>query len=73
MYGIIHANSFFSESGHVACQFRGNEVYNNMLAKILPLQTHSTPGICGQKVRNFFFLKAVILHIKLKRMKHRTK
>ena len=43
---------------------------NNMLANILPLHTPLTHGV-GSKCQ-FSFMKVVILHIKLMRMKYRT-
>ena len=61
--------TIFSEYGHVAYQIKGNEAYNNMLANILPLHTPLTPGM-GSKGYFFSFLKVVMLHIKLKGMKH---
>ena len=59
--------SSFSEYGHVAYQINGNEAYINMPANILPLLTLSATG-----VGSIFFLNVVMLHIKLKKMKHRT-
>ena len=53
-------NSFF-----VAYQIEGNEAYNSMLVNSLPYHTLSIPG-----VKTFFFLQVVMLHIKLKRIKH---
>ena len=38
---------------------------------ILLLHTSSAPGM-GSKGQNIFFLKVVVMHIKLKRMKHRA-
>ena len=63
--------TIFSEYGHVAYKIKGCEIYKNMQAKIFPLQTPSTSGM-GQKVETDFFLKVVMLHIKLKAIKHRT-
>ena len=42
-----------------------------MQAHIISLHTHSTP-VVGSKRQTFFFLKVVMLHIKLKRMKRRV-
>ena len=42
-----------------------------MIANILPADTPSTTGL-GQKVKTLFFLKVVMLHIKLKGMEHRA-
>ena len=72
--GLKGKNSlFFSESGHAAYRIKGNDACNNMQAKYLHLYTHSTPGI-GSKGENIFLLQnMVMLHIKLKGMKHVTK
>ena len=64
-------NSTFSEHGHVAYQIKGNDECSNMQAHILSLHTLSTPGV-GSKVKTFFILKVVMLHIKLKGMEHRA-
>ena len=61
--------SSFSEYDNVAYQIKGNDACNNVVAIILPVDTSSTWG--GVK-RSFFFLKVVILHIKLRRVEHRT-
>ena len=45
----------FSEYVHVAYQIKGDEAYNNMLAKVLPLHTSLTPG--GSKGHFFVFCK----------------
>ena len=37
--------STFSEYGHVAYQIKGNEVYNNIQANILPFPKPSTTGV----------------------------
>ena len=42
-----------------------------MQAHIISLHTHSTP-VVGSKRQTVFFLKVVMLHIKLKRMKRRV-
>ena len=53
-------------------QIKDNETQNNMQVNILPLHTSLTSGV-GSKGKNiYFFLKVVMLHIKLKRMKGRT-
>ena len=64
-------NSTFSEYGHVAYRIKGNDACSNMVANILPVDTPSTPGV-GSKGQNFFFLKVVMLHIKLKGTDHRA-
>ena len=68
---IGHIKSTFSEYDNVANQIKGNEAYNNMLANILPLHIPLTLGV-GSKGHSFSFLKVVMLHIKLRGMKHRT-
>ena len=55
-----------AEYSHVAYQIKGNEAENNMLANILPLHTHLTPGVgltCHfyTPVTKYIVLKAVIL------------
>ena len=42
-----------------------------MVANMLPTDTPLTPGL-GQKVKPCFFLKVVMLHIKLKGISHRA-
>ena len=49
---------------HVAYQIKGNDTYSNMIANILP-------GI-GVKRSKHFFLKVVMLHIKLEGREHRA-
>ena len=62
---------FFSESSHVACKIKGNEAENTLQANILPFCTLTTPdGV--KRSKQFFFLKKVMLHIKLKVKKCRT-
>ena len=61
-------NIFFSESSHVACQIKGNGTYSTLQAHILSFQNTSTPD--GVKNSNIFFLKVVMLHIKLKGIEH---
>ena len=63
-------NSSFSEHGHVAYQIKGNHKCSNMQGHILSLHTLDPWG--GVKGQNNFFLKVVILHIKLKGMEHRA-
>ena len=56
----------------VAHQIKGNDTCSNIVANILPADTHTLdPGHWGQKVKTFF-LKTVLLHIKLKGMKPRA-
>ena len=59
--------STFAEYGYVAYQIKGNEMYDIIQAKSLPLHTPLTPE-WGQKVKTVFFLEMVMLHIELKRM-----
>ena len=42
-----------TESGHVAYQIKGNEVYSNIHAAFALTCTHSTPGM-GSEVQNIF-------------------
>ena len=62
-------NSTFSEYGHVAYQIKGNDTCSNMVAKTLTVNTPSASGV-GSKSQNIFFLKVVMLHIKLKGLDH---
>ena len=62
--------SIFSEYSHVAFKIEGNYKCNNMQAHILSLHAPSIPGV-GSKVKSFF-LKVVMLHIKLIGMEQRT-
>ena len=57
-------NLTFSEYDLFAYQTKADDACSNILANILPTEAPSTPGM-GQKVEPFF-LKVVILHIKLK-------
>ena len=66
-----HTFSTFSEHGHVAFQIKGNDECFYMQANILSLHTPSTPQGRGSKVKTFF-LKVVMLHIKLMGMEHRA-
>ena len=63
---------FFSESSHVAYQIKADDACSNMVANILPTDTHQRPRGWGQKVKLYLFLKVVMLHIKLKRIEHRA-
>ena len=62
--------NFFSTHGCVAYQSKGNGECSNIQAHILSSHVLSTPGV-GSKVKTFF-LKLVMLHIKLIRMEHRA-
>ena len=55
----------FSEYVNVAYQIQGN------VANILPVYTSSTTRVWGQKIKTFF-LKVVMVHIKLKGMDYRA-
>ena len=61
----------FSESSHVAYQIKAYDAGSNIVANILPTDTPLTPG-WGQNVKLYFFLKVVMLHIKLKGIEHRA-
>ena len=69
--GGSKSHFFFAESSHVACQINGNEAENIVLANSLPFNTPTTPR-WGQKVKIIYFLKKVMLHIKLKGKDCRT-
>ena len=47
--------------------------YYFILLSILILDFNPFTNSCGQRIKTICFLKVVMLHIKLKRMKHRTK
>ena len=70
-WGSKGQNSAFSEYDHVAYQIKGNNECSNMQAHILSLHPPSTAEV-GSKVKTFFFLKVVMLHIKLNGMGHRA-
>ena len=53
----------FSERSHVAYQIKGNCAQSTMKANMLSFHTPTTPGV-GSK--GHFFIKVVMLHIKLK-------
>ena len=61
--GVQSSNIFFSESSHVAYQIKGNDECSNTQAHMLSLHTPSTPRV-RSKVKTFF-LKVIMLHIKL--------
>ena len=61
----------FSESSHVAYQIKADDAGSNMVANILLTDTPLTQG-WGQNVKLNLFLKVVMLHIKLKGIKHRA-
>ena len=69
--GVGSKGQPFSEHGNVAYQIKGNNQCINMQAHILSLYTSAIFGV-GSKVKTFFFLKVVMLHIKFKGMEHRT-
>ena len=60
-------NLTFSEYGHVAYQIKGNDACSNMVANNLPVDTPSLWGVIKA-----FFLKVVMLHIKLKKLEQRA-
>ena len=62
----------FSESSHVAYQIKADEAGSNMVANILPTDTPSTQGVESKGQTISFFLKVVMLHIKLKGVEHRA-
>ena len=62
----LYKNNFFQNVVIIAYQVKGNESYNNMLANVLPLHQMVSKG------QTIFFLKIVMLHIKLKGKTCRT-
>ena len=62
---------YFSESSRVAYQIKADDTGSNMVANILPTDTPLTQG-WGQKVKLYFLLKVVMLHIILKGIEHRA-
>ena len=65
----VDQNSTFSVHGHVAYQIKGNDECSIKQANILSLHTPLTPGV-GSNVKTFF-LKVVMLHIKLNGKEYR--
>ena len=59
----VGSNSNFSEHGPFAYQIKWNHERSNMHAHILSL--HTLDPWAGVKSQNIFFLKVVMLHIKL--------
>ena len=47
----------FSEYGHVAYQIKAEDFYSNMVANILPTDTHSTQGV-GSKGQTIYFCES---------------
>ena len=60
-----------SENGHVAYHIKGFGTCSNMAANILPVDTPLTSWM-GSKRQHIFFLKVVVLHVKLKGIEHRA-
>ena len=54
-----------------AYQIKGSDVCSNMVSTILLVDTSLTPGV-GSKGQNIFFLKVIMLHIKIKGIEHRA-
>ena len=63
--GGSKGKNIFFKYGHVAYQTKGNEMYHNMQADILPLHTPLTPVVGLNSQNIFFLLKVAILHIKV--------
>ena len=57
--------------GHVAYQIKAVNVGSNMVANILPTYTALTQGV-GSNGQTIYFVKVVMLHIKLKGIEHRA-
>ena len=66
MGGTEAKMNLFSQYGYVAYSFK-----LTMVANILPTDTTLTLGL-GQKIKPCFFLKVVMMHIKLKGLEHRA-
>ena len=62
----------FSESSHVAYQIKANDAGSNTVANILPTNTPSTKGVGSKGQTIYYFLKVVMLHIKLKGIEQRA-
>ena len=60
-------NSTLSEHSHVAYQIKGNHIYSNMVANILPVDPPLPPTTLGMGTigQNSTFHNMVMLHIKL--------
>ena len=70
--GVKGQNSIFTEYDHVAYQINRNHECGILQAHILSFHSPSTAEV-GSKVKTFFFyLKVVMLHIKLKGMENRA-
>ena len=65
------AKNKLSEYGHVSYQIKAYDACSNMVANVLPTDTPWTPGM-GSKGQIIFFLRVVMLHIKLKGIEHRS-
>ena len=52
---VDEKKTLFSEYGHVAYQFKGNEAYNDMLVNTLTIHALSTPGVRSKGQFFFFF------------------
>ena len=52
--GSIGQTIYFSESSHVACQIKADDVGSNIVANILPTYTPSTQGV-GSRGQTLYF------------------
>ena len=55
----------FSEYCHIVYQIKGNEVYNNMLANVIPSHSPSTPGV-ESKGQSMFFSESSLVAYEIK-------
>ena len=65
------SNYIFSERSHVACQIKADNAGSNLVANILPTDTPLSQGV-GSNGQTIYFLKVVMLLIKLKAIEHRA-
>ena len=63
---------YFSESSHVAYQIKADDAGSNMVGKYFAHRYTLDPGGGVKRSNNIFFLKVVMLHIKLKAIEHRA-
>ena len=59
-------NLTFSEYGHVTYQIKADDAGSNMVENILSTDTPLTQGVGSKGQTIYFFLKVVMLQIKLK-------
>ena len=69
--GVLSRSILFQKVVMLHIKLEENGVRSTMQAHILSLHTPSVPG-AESKVKTFFFLKVVIVHIELKEMTQAT-